>query len=163
MDGDFHQRKTSALRKRWSSREDRQLLELAGMMTTERVAGVLGRTRSTVERRLAILRRRANLFSRPAWTAEELATLAACESVEQAIAVLSKTRAEGAIRQRYRRMKDEESQPERKGWSADDDDILRGQWAVKTRHELAAMLGRSPSAVSYRAWFLGLSGRSAKG
>jgi hypothetical protein len=162
MDGDLRGKAPPVVRKRWTGKEDRQLLELARLMTIDRVAELIGRPTSTVERRLAILRRRENLFSKPAWTAEELSVLCACETVEQAVALLSGSRAPRAIRQRYQRMKDDDGAPKGVGWSAEDDATLRTHWGSKSRHELAEALGRSPSAVSYRAWFLELSGRTAR-
>lgn len=163
MDGDLRERPRRALKKRWSSKEDRQLIELANMMPSDRVAVLIGRPASTVDRRLAILRRRENPFSKPAWTADELSTLAACEDAEQAVALLSGSRAPRAIRQRYQRMKDSEGPARGVGWSGDDDAVLRAHWGTKSRHELAELLGRTPSAVSHRAWFLELSSRGSKG
>lgn len=136
------------------------VLRLADIMGIDKVAGILSRPETTVERRLKILRRRQRMFQRPGWTEAEVAVLEGCATVEEAIEQLSGSRAVRAITAKYQRLKSGRCGERGKGWSAEEDEVLKGLWGTKTRAAIGTILGRSPASVSYRAWFLKLSQRA---
>ena len=47
-------------------------------------------------------------------------------------------------------------------WSDEEKAYLRKHWAEKTRSELAAALGKTPNAVTCKAWDMGLKKRKFK-